>query len=340
MTIVNLLILAALLGASALVSAVESAVTALSPLRMKRLAFMRPELAPSFQEWLDHPHRFLTVLMSANNLFNTALSSFIAWLSVPWNDLWPGHSVGLAVWFGTFLILLVGGEIVPKLIGRTYRERISAATLPVLGGAARHLSWLWRPVDWVLRQWPGRAGGARSHPLSETTVEELHHVLTESHSEGHLTGESVDMFRRVLALPEKTAARIAQPVGAMDTLRLEILEENGGVELFLDLLAETGRTRVPVTRAGAVVGYVNVRDVLPALAADAESPPPVRPLRRIPGERRVFDLLEEFRRSGDPIALLVDGDGRPTGLVTLEDVMEEIVGEILDEYDVEEGRLA
>lgn len=329
--------LAAFLSLSAYFALVEAAVTALSAVRMKKLAFTTPALLPHFQEWLEKPHRLLTVLMIGNNLVNVAFSSLAALAAIPLHRVLPSAVVHWAVWLLVTAALLVGGDIVPKIVGRTYRERVAVWALPLMARATRALAFLWRPLDWVLSRCAPSLHRAPVNPLQVVSLEELQQVAAESLAAGHLPRESGEMFHRALALTQKTAGEIARPVDDLDRLPLEILDRNAGGERFLDLLVETGRTRVPVTRGDRPVGYVNVFDVL--REGDAVSGAGVdglvRPLRWVAPTTRVVDLLEDFRRSGDPFAVVGTPAGELRGFLTLEDVLEQIVGDILDEYDRE-----
>ncbi len=331
--------LAVLLGLSATFSMVESAVTALSALRMKKIVVLSPKLAPLFQEWLSKPHRLLTALMVGNNVVSIGFSSLAAVAAVPLNALFSETVVSWTVWVAVTASLLVLGEILPKIIGRVYRERVAAATLPWLSGFARALFWVWGPVGWAVERMAPALHRAPVNPLAVVSLEELQHAVTESEAAGHLTEDAGDMFRRALAMTQRTAKDVAQPVHQIDALALELLDRPHGGELFMDLLVETGRTRVPVTRGGLYAGYLNVMDFLASSRTGRVPPIPamVRPLRRVVPNATALDLLEDFRREGDGLVLVGEPGGSVTGLITLEDVLEELVGEILDEYDREEA---
>ncbi|MBK8575505.1 MAG: DUF21 domain-containing protein [Elusimicrobia bacterium] len=328
-----------LLGLSAAFALVESAITALSALRMKKIVVLSPQLAPLFQEWLAKPHRLLSSLMVGNNLVSIGFSSFAAVLAVPLNDVFSETTVSWTVWVLVTAALLLFGEILPKIIGRTYRERVAAATLPMFAVFTRALFWVWGPLGWAIERFAPGLHRAPVNPLTVVSLEELKHAVTESEAAGHLPEDSGEMFRRALALAHRTAREVAQPIGRIDSLALEIVDRPNGGELFVDLLVETGRTRVPVTRGGQYVGYLNIMDFL-AVARSGRVPPIpmlVRPLRRVAPLSTALALLEDFRREGDGLVLVGEAGGEVTGFLTLEDVLEELVGEILDEYDREEA---
>jgi CBS domain containing-hemolysin-like protein len=328
-----------LLALSAFLSGAEAALTALSTLRMKKLAHLRPRLAPLFREWLTAPHRILTTVLVLNSLFNSGFSSLLALWAAPLSDRvpWPGV-VGFAVWLTAAALLVGVGEIVPKVLGRAYRERVSEATLPALSAISGALSIVWRPVGWLMEKVSPALTQAPVAKLTELSLDELRHVLTESQARGQVPQDAGDMIRRLLDLDKKRAADLMVPAGRVDMLPLELAEAGPqGAELFLGRLAESGRTRLPVTSGGRPVGYLNVLDVLGRSDGGRALPPRdlLRPLRRVPAGMSVPPLLDDFRRGGPPLAVVEGARGEFLGLLTLEDLLEEIVGDILDEFDVE-----
>jgi CBS domain containing-hemolysin-like protein len=329
---------ALLLTLSASFALTESAITTLSAIRMKRLAVVSPSLSPYFHEWLANPHRLLSFLMVGNNLVNFGFSSLTAAAVLPLHTHFSREAVDVLVWLGVTAVILVVGEIVPKVVGRVYRERVAEATLPLMSRMSRGFFWVWGPIGWVLERWAPQLHRAPVNPLTVVSLEELQHAVAESQATGQMTGESGDMFYRTLALSQKTAVEVAQPPDRLVSLRLEILDRPNGEELFQDLLVETGHSRVPVTRDGRMLGYLHVKDVLThARSGNAFQPEALmRPLHRVPPETRAVDLLHFFRTTGEAVALVETSEGRVQGWITLEDVLEEIVGEILDEYDLEE----
>ena len=307
MLFLQIVLLIFLLGFSAYFSMVEAAITTLSALRMKKIVVLSPRLAPLFTEWLANPHRFLSVLMVGNSLVNISFSSLAAVAAVPLNAFFLPSTVSWMVWGLVTMSLVVVGEIVPKIIGRTYRERVAAGTLPFFSRTTRALFIIWGPVGWAIKRFAPILHRAPVNPLTVVSLEELQHAVSESQAAGHLPPDSGEMFGRALAMTQRTAREVAQPVERIDALALEVLDRANGAELFVDLLVETGRTRVPVTRGGRYAGYLNAMDFL-ASARSGRVPPieaMVRPLRRVHPDTKALDLLEEFRKKGDGIALVL-----------------------------------
>ena len=336
MLLIQVIAFAELFALSMFFSMAESALTSLSPLRMKRISVDRPALRPAFIEWLAHPHRLLTTILIGNNFVNVAASSLSYTMALPLATFIPRRLLAVILWLAVTGVFVVFGEVVPKIVGRTYRERICEWALPILSRLKNGLYWVWGPVGWALDKVAPALRGTPANPLMVTSLEELQAALLQSESQGEVAHDAAEMIRRAVRLPERSAAQIMTPADKVDGLPMDLLSGKRSADLYADILIESGRTRVPVFRKGEAVGYVNVMDFLGA----GETPPlesVLRPLRRVPPDMRAPDLLAFFKTTGEPIAAVQEGESFQ-GLVTLEDVLEEVVGEILDEYDAEKKK--
>jgi CBS domain containing-hemolysin-like protein len=142
-------------------------------------------------------------------------------------------------------------------------------------------------------------------------------------------------------LNKRTVSDIMQPASIIDTVALELLDRGGdSKELFIDLLVESGRSRVPVTRAGVPAGVVHVMDLLKEWnTRNVENIEKViRPVHAVPPDKPIADVLTGFQSSGEHLAVVEKENGEFVGIVTLEDILEEIVGDIVDEYDLEKKK--
>jgi putative hemolysin len=334
----ELLALAALFLCSAFFSASEAALTTLSSLDIRKLTVLLPTLSRHFADWLAMPHRLLVTILVGNNAVNLAASSLTAAVAAPLAAVLPDPVLGVLVWLATTVVLLGFGEVAPKIIGRAYPEKMSIWAVPVLGGLTRVFHGVLRPALWLVER---LAPGLDSPPvgrLTALTLEELSYMIRESQASGQVPADAGEMMGRVLALHHRTAADILAPASQTDVVALEVLDRGPGAgELFVDLLVESGRTRVPVTRAGVPVGYIHVMDILKEWRGGSASTLDnlIRTAPAVPPEKPVAELLSFFQQSGEHLTFVENEAGEFQGLVTLEDVMEEIVGEILDEYDWE-----
>jgi putative hemolysin len=337
MVLIEAAVLALLFTASAFFAAAEAALTALSSLRMKKIGAFQPRLVAHFSRWLSKPHELLITILVGNNLANMAFSSLTGALFLP---LLAGVPAGeILVWLAASALVLIFAEIVPKIVGRVYAERIASRALPPLWGMARLLTFLFVPAQWLIAR-TGKGLEAPVNRLTALSLEEMQHVIQETEAAGQVPRESGEMMARVLSLHRRTVADILQPAHAVDSAPLEMLDAGGSEELFVDRLVESGRSRVPVTRAGVPVGVLHAMDLLKEWKEGrVESLEGlVRPARWVPPSKEVAELLADFQKSGDHMALVEGEGGEFLGLATLEDVLEEVVGEILDEYDLEQKK--
>lgn len=338
MLLIGALALLILVFCSAAFAGAEAALTALSALKMKRLAAQDSRLSGHLAEWLDKPHRLLVTILVGNNLVNVAISSLAAYLALPLAKILSARLVEILVWFFTTVVLLIFAEILPKILSRAHAEKVSVWTLPPLSALTKFFSYIFSPLYKLLGRFSRALESAPVNRLTALSLEELRHIIQESESTGQVPRESGEMMNRLINLPQRTVGDICQPAASVDTVALEVLDRpvDGG-ELFIDLLVESGRTRVPVTRVGVPVGFVHVIDLLKEShgGRPQDLAAMVRPARFVPPSKPVFDVLLDFQKSGDHVIFVENENSEFVGLATLEDVLEEIVGEILDEYDLE-----
>jgi CBS domain containing-hemolysin-like protein len=238
----------------------------------------------------------------------------------------------VAGWIGLAWLLLV---VVPALLARFAGPWIVVATWTV-----------WRPIVGLIGpvvHQLGRAavvlghGTGRPRPTDdeERPHEELKLVVDEAHREGSLAGTARDMIQGIIALDAVRVAAIMTP-----RTRIVSIAAATPWEEAIRIAAESGHTRLPVWDRSPddVVGVLHIRDVLSRLTAGAATAAPaIRPLLRppwfVPESMSVQKLLREFQRGKTHLAVVTDEFGGVSGLVTIEDALEEIVGEIADEHD-------
>lgn len=317
----------------------EAALTTLSVLHVKRLSVFNPRLTPHLLDWARRPHRVLSTILIGVNLAQVEVSGLAAALADPLRHWWPAWLVTSLVWGGMSLLTFLGGDVVPKIIGRAYCERVAEWALPTLSRASVLSVVVWGPMSWVLHLWGASINEAPLQRLTSATLDDVRQALTHSESSGQLPGALREMIERVLALPPRRVGEIALPLAAVDRLQAEVLDESSQpVYLLMERAAETGRSRLPVVRGGKVAGYVNLMDLLRAgpLAGDQKWSVFLKPVLKVLPSATVTEVLELFRSTGESAAA-VEVEGVWRGWVTQEDVLEEIVGEILDEYDLGRG---
>ena len=229
---------------------------------------------------------------------------------------------------------LVLGELVPKRLAIQHNARFSYAVAPVLGGFAT----LMRPVIWLLSVSTNAVvrllGGDPNKTGDKLSDEELREIVT-SH-EG-LPDDERRMLDDVLSLRDRQVSEIMRPRPEVVALTVD-----DSIADALESVRALPYSRFPVVDASIddIVGFVHVRDLYEASSSSTGVRELMRPIPYIPSTARVLPTLTGLRASGDQIAVVFDEYGGTDGIVTLEDLVEEIVGEIFDEYDTETAAAA
>ena len=242
-----------------------------------------------------------------------------------------GIGATIALTIVTFLHV-VFGELAPRGVALAHPEDVARWLTPPLLGFA----WLMSPFTSLLNrssQVVLRAFGLRATRENVHSAEELRMLVEQSEEGGAIQTQDADLLEGVFEFSEKNARDVMTPRTAIDALPIEAtLDET------VALITESQRSRYPVyeNTIDDIIGIVLAKDVIPILA----SPPREFSLRSIarkvhvvPGSRQVEEVLADFKRLKEHMAIVLDEYGGTAGLVTMEDLLEEIVGEILDEYD-------
>jgi CBS domain containing-hemolysin-like protein len=244
------------------------------------------------------------------------------------------HTVAVAVAFTIITVLhIILGELVPKALALLYPEQVSGWVVAPLMGFA----WIMAPPIWVLNgtaNWLLRAIGVRSPGEHERlhSPEEIRILVEQSQEAGSLQQEDARLLEGVFEFTEKTAEEVMTP-------RTEIIALEAGLTMAeaADRVVEARRSRYPVftDNLDDIAGVVLAKDILSALRRDPLAP--VRSIMRpplfVPGTREVEDVLADMKRLKTHLAVVLDEYGGTAGLVTMEDLLEEIVGPIFDEHD-------
>jgi putative hemolysin len=237
------------------------------------------------------------------------------------------------------LLTLVIGEITPKSLAIRHAERIALfAVWPI-----RWLQVILAPLVSLVTLLSGGIvrifGGTLSFHASALSEEELKIMVEQSEEHGVIETEEKEMIHKVFEFGDTLARQVMTPRGDITAE-----EADASVDHLIRTVTESGHSRLPIydDDLDNIVGIVHVKDVLRAITED-EPGVSIRSLLRppyyIPENKRVDDLLTDFKRNKTQLAIVRDEYGTVVGLVTIEDLLEEIVGEIQDEYDAEEEPL-
>jgi CBS domain containing-hemolysin-like protein len=258
-----------------------------------------------------------------------ALEPVVHHLGLP-DGVTDGVALALALLIVVYLHVVVG-EMVPKNLALAGPERAALLLVPVLLAITRVL----RPVIVVMEAfakwlvWVIFRIEAKDEITSTFTAQEVEHILEESHHEGLIEEGQHGLVGAALEFSDKDAGDVAVPLGQLVTLPVTATPDD--VER---MVAKRGFSRYPLTDAsGALTGYLHLKDVLYADDAARATPVPVKRVRKLATVRRgdeVEEVLRTMQRTGAHLARVVDTDGTALGVVFLEDVIEELVGEVTD----------
>ncbi|MDI6757327.1 MAG: hemolysin family protein [Endomicrobiia bacterium] len=322
-----------LFALSAFWSGSETALTSLSVTRVKKLIALNPRIALALKYWLEKPHYILTIILVGNtftNMFLSSLSAVLALSALDW--ALPRAAIDIIAWLGVTFLLLVLGEITPKVYCRRNPERVSVMVLPFYESLIKILRPFLIPVEFAFKK---LLPGDKISPfgrMAHFSSDEMSQLFSESNLDAMFGDGTLSAVDKVLNIGTMDVSRVMTPVEKIEGVCLDCRDEG-----LLDKFIETSRSRIPVVRRSPyrVAGYVHIKDILNNLAAGGETfdEDIVRMPYIIPGDKKVGRLLREFQSGNTHVAFVADSDGAILGLVTLEDILEEIVGEILDEYD-------
>ena len=332
LAVLELLSLLALVLVSALLTGGEAAYFSLGRARLKRLAEQHdPEQGP-LQPLLSRPHDLLVTLLVGITLANIGASAIAT--SIAATLFGP---LGLAVSIGVMtVLLLVFGEVLPMTLAVEHPERYSA--------------WVSRPVAWLSALlWPVRGilsalttmtlrlvGSERQRGEPEISEQELRTLVDVGAREGVVDRSEREMIHKVFELEDTLVREVMVP--RPDMFCLDVATPSSDL---LPLLREHLHSRVPVFEETVdhIVGVLYTKDLLPhlkGLPPDFDLRSRLHPPYFVPESKRADALLREFQAKKLHLAVVVDEYGGTAGLVTLEDLLEELVGEIRDEFDEDE----
>lgn len=330
---------------SSLFSGSETALTSLHSARLEALIEKNPAGRRFLVEWRDHPALVLAFMLIANNIVNILASSLATSVALDffeglgWHD---AQSTAVAVSVGVMtMLILIFGEVFPK----TYARHNPAAVRPFLPFLLALFVLLW-PVARALggiTKGMARLGGVDFAKGTPTiTEEELEYLIHRGGKEGALEASQERMLSGVLELGDSIAREVMVP-----RINMVMFDSRDSLFRVLEVIKEHQFSRYPVYQGAPdkVIGFFYVKDLLPFLSSKATDKPSKEPFRLrnfvrppyfVPETKRLDELLREFLTERIHMAIVVDEYGGVDGLVTLEDVIEEMVGEIYDEYDEEE----
>ena len=318
--IVTLIVLIAL---SAFFSGVETALFSLSTLRARYLVRKKVPGAKTVEKLKKNPRRLLTTILIGNNLVNIAASAIAASIAF---DFLVSYAVSVTTGIMT-LVILVFGEITPKSLAIKHNEKISlAVSMPLLV-----LQTILFPVVIIFEALSNMLIG-KSVKKPIVTEEEIKAFVSIGKEAGQIKESEKEMIQKIFNFNDLEAKDVMTPRNKMVCVPYD-----SKIRGIVGIFTKKGNARLPVYKDNLdnIIGFIYIFDVQDALRKNKNAgiSKIMRPVLFVPSSIKLDSLLKFFQHKKQLMAIVVDEFGTNTGLVTMEDVVEEIVGEIIDEAE-------
>ncbi len=329
--IAKIIVLFVLLLLSGFFAGSETALIRMGRVKARSLLKSGVKGADTVQKLVNEPDALLTTVLIGNNVVNIAASALATSIAIEYFGVW---GVGIAIGVMTFLILTFG-EIIPKTLAVYHAERFSIAVSKPLA----ILIFVLRPVTKVLSVMTNAFGKMLGLEMKQRRLlseEEVKTFLDIGEEDGAIEEDEKEMINGVLKLDYIIVKNVM--ISKEDMV---CLEAHQSVDSAVELIKKYGYSRIPVFEGTEdnIVGILYAKDLLISANDSTSSLKKLmKPAHFVPETARVDDLLNKFREGKFHIAIVVDEEGRTKGLVSLEDLLEEIVGSIYDEYDVKKNK--
>jgi putative hemolysin len=276
----------------------------------------------------ESPEHLLTTILIGNTVVNIAAASIATAIAI---QQFGNVGIGIATGFVT-IILLVFGEIGPKIYASRATDSFALAVAPII----LFLSKLFTPVIWIVERVSPTLGIGKDTAEPAVTEDEIKEWIDVGKEDGTIEQDEQDMLYSVLEFGDTTAREIMTP-----RVNVILMEDTISFEEAIRIFNETGFSRIPVyhDQIDNITGILNVKDVFSAMVSHRKDST-VREIMYdpmfVPETKKIDDLLKELRVHRVQMAIAIDEYSSFVGIITVEDILEELVGDILDEFDKEE----
>jgi putative hemolysin len=319
-----------LLGCSAFFSGSETALMTVSRARLRQLSRKRSRGVRIVEGILEKPERLIGTILLGNNLVNVAMSAIATAIAL---SIW-GEAGIVYVTIGLTVIILIFAELTPKVYARYHSEAISLFTAPILKG----IMTVFRPitaganflVQKILLLMDIDITRSRRNIVTEGEVKSLINISWE---DGSISAEEKEMISKIFTLNDKPVSEVMVPRRRMVTLR-----SDQTVEQVLKIVKRSGYSRYPIRlgKTQEIIGFIHAKDLLGKSGNKKliSMKKLIRPAYFIPDNKKINSQLRHFKSRKLHQAVVLSEKGDVAGLLTLEDILEQMVGRIEDEYDI------
>ncbi len=327
------IILFILILLSAFFSSAETALSAVNRVKIKTLADEGDKRAKTVQDITDHTGKMLSAILVGNNIVNITASALSTTIAI---RVWGDMAIGFATGILTFVVLIFG-EICPKKLAMRHAEAIALA----YAGTIRFLMWILTPIIFLTDRFSGAVlflfGFRKDDGERQLTETDIKSYVNVGHEEGAVETEEKEMILNVFDFSDSDAKDIMIP-----KIDITMIDENASYQKLMAIFRESMYSRIPVYREDTdnVIGYVSMKDVFYlSNKKEFKITENIREAYYTYEYKKTADLLVEMRQKGMSLCFVLNEYGVCVGMITLEDLLEEIVGEIRDEYDEDEKEM-
>jgi len=320
-------VLVCLICMSAYFSACETAYTGLNTIRIKNLIYEGHKNAEKAMKNHDEFERLLATILVGNNLVNAAISTLVA---VLFNMMFGTIGAVIAFIFSATVILIFG-EITPKTLANRNSERYALK----FAGSLHIFMILMSPITWTFTKLSGSLAGRAKNDSEDTpsfTEDELFVMIDEIEEEGTLEKSESELIKSAIQFDDIKVSEIYTPKKNITAADVRISAEE-----MKRMFQETEYSRIPVYDGSIdrIIGAVHSKDFFSRYVDDnsVQIPDIIRPVKFVPENTSIATLLNDLQKAKIHMAIVLDNFGGTLGLVSLEDVLEELVGDIWDESD-------
>ncbi len=328
----EILVLVVSLVLSAFFSGAEAALLSLPHEKAKQISEEHGYDSWSMKQWLDKPNEFLTTILVGNNFVNILIASLSASITQRFFD---NEALAISVGITTVMILLFG-EIAPKTFARGRAEKISPFCVMILYGVYLALYPIVKVFMKIIKLVLGENANVRSRVVTKDDIEVMVEMAEE---EKTIDSKQIDLLNSILEFPSIKVKDIMVPRTSIEALRKDAKFEN-----IIQLVREVAHSRYPVYQEDLdeVLGFLHVKDL--AFVNENERinfdvTKYLKPPFFVYEHMKIQAVFDHMNRKKVHLALVKDENGIVVGMLTLEDIMEEIFGEIQDEHDDEEDEI-
>ncbi len=326
----QLIFLLILIALSGYFSSAETALVTVNKIRMRSLAEEGNKRAVTVMKITEDSGKMLSAILIGNNIVNISASSLATTLTA---NVFGNQYIAYATGALTFIVLIFG-EVTPKTFATINADKLALFYAPAISV----FMWILTPAIWVINKVSMLVlkllGTDKTQKETAITENELRTIVEVSHEEGVIESEEKKMINNVFDFGDSQARDVMIP-----RIDMKCADIDSTYHEIIDIFRSEKYTRLPIYEGTTdnVVGIINVKDLL---LFDSHEEFNIRDILREPYYayefKKTSELMEELKKTSNNIAIVLDEYGSTVGMITLEDLLEEIVGEIRDEYDEDE----